>query len=112
MGGMGSDAAIEAADVVIMSDDPSKVPTAISLSKRVMRTAWTNVVAALVVKFGFAVLAMFGLVMMWAGVFADVGIMILCVLNSVRILGKGSMRSMLKAEMDDDCGCECCCDHC
>lgn len=112
MGGMGSDAAIEAADVVIMSDDPSKVPAAISLSKRVMRTAWTNVIAALAVKFGFAVLAMFGLVMMWAGVFADVGIMILCVLNSVRILGKGSMRSMLKAEMDDDCGCECCCDHC
>ncbi len=112
MGGMGSDAAIEAADVVIMSDDPSKVPTAIGLSKRVMRTAWTNVVAALVVKFGFAVLAMFGLVMMWAGVFADVGIMILCVLNSVRILGKGSFKGLLKAEADEECECGCCCDHC
>ncbi len=113
MGGMGSDAAIEAADVVIMSDDPSKIPSAISLSKRVMRTAWTNVVAALVVKFGFAVLAMFGLVMMWAGVFADVGIMILCVLNSVRILGKGSMKGLLKAEADEECECGCCCcDHC
>ncbi len=112
MGGMGSDAAIEAADVVIMSDDPSKVPTAIGLSKRVMRTAWTNVVAALVVKFGFAVLAMFGLVMMWAGVFADVGIMILCVLNSVRILGKGSFKGLLKAETDEECECGCCCDHC
>ncbi len=112
MGGIGSDAAIEAADVVIMSDEPSKIPFAINLSKRVMKTVWVNVIAALVVKFGFMILAMSGLIMMWAGVFADVGMMLILVLNSVRILGKGSFSNLLHAEVNEDecgCGCECCC---
>ncbi len=112
MGGIGSDAAIEAADVVIMSDEPFKIPFAINLSKRVMKTVWVNVIAALVVKFGFMILAMSGLIMMWAGVFADVGMMLILVLNSVRILGKGSFSNLLHAEVNEDecgCGCECCC---
>ena len=112
MGGIGSDAAIEAADVVIMSDEPSKIPFAIDLSKKVMRTVWVNVIAALAVKFGFMILAMSGLIMMWAGVFADVGMMLILVLNSVRILGKGSFSNLLHAEVNEDeceCGCKCCC---
>ena len=110
MGGIGSDAAIEAADVVIMSDDPSKIPYAINLSKKVMTTVWVNVIAALFVKFGFVFLAMSGLVTMWAGVFADVGIMILCVLNSIRILGRGALKNMIKADVEKEH--TCCCDHC
>ena len=110
MGGIGSDAAIEAADVVIMSDDPSKIPYAIDLSKKVMTTVWVNVIAALFVKFGFVFLAMSGLVTMWAGVFADVGIMILCVLNSIRILGRGALKNVIKADVEEEH--TCCCDHC
>lgn len=110
MGGIGSDAAIEAADVVIMSDDPSKIPYAIDLSKKVMTTVWVNVIAALFVKFGFVFLAMSGLVTMWAGVFADVGIMILCVLNSIRILGRGALKNVIKADVEKEHAC--CCDHC
>lgn len=110
MGGIGSDAAIEAADVVIMSDDPSKIPYAIDLSKKVMTTVWVNVIAALFVKFGFVFLAMSGLVTMWAGVFADVGIMILCVLNSIRILGRGALKNVIKADVEEEHAC--CCDHC
>ena len=110
MGGIGSDAAIEAADVVIMSDDPSKIPYAINLSKKVMTTVWVNVIAALFVKFGFVFLAMSGLVTMWAGVFADVGIMMLCVLNSIRILGRGALKNVIKADVEEEH--TCCCDHC
>ena len=110
MGGIGSDAAIEAADVVIMSDDPSKIPYAIDLSKKVMTTVRVNVIAALFVKFGFVFLAMSGLVTMWAGVFADVGIMILCVLNSIRILGRGALKNVIKADVEEEH--TCCCDHC
>ncbi len=114
MGGIGSDAAIEAADVVIMSDEPSKIPFAINLSKRVMKTVWVNVIAALAVKFSFMILAMSGLVMMWAGVFADVGMTVILVLNSVRILGKGAFSTLIHAETceeESECGCSCGCCH-
>ena len=86
MGALGSDAAIEAADVVIMDDDPAKLPLAIRLSRRCMRIVRSNIAFAIGVKFAFLVLGALGIVGMSLALFADVGVMVLAVLNSMRTL--------------------------
>jgi len=88
MGALGSDAAIEAADVIIMDDDVKKLSVLIKTAKKTHRVVTENVVFALVVKFAVLVLAAFGLTNMWIGVLADVGVAILCILNSMRMLIK------------------------
>ena len=84
MGGLGSDAAIEAADVVLMDDKPAKVATAIRIARRTLRIARQNVGFAIGVKVAVLVLAVFGLATMWMAVFADVGVTVLAVLNAMR----------------------------
>ncbi len=86
MGAMGSDAAIEAADVVLMDDAPSKLPEAIRIAKKTLRIVRQNIVFSLVVKGAVLILAAVGLANMWWAVFADVGVMILAVLNAGRML--------------------------
>ena len=86
MGGLGSDAAIEAADVVLMDDKPSKIATAISIARRTLSIARQNVVFAIGVKVAVLLLALFGLATMWMAVFADVGVTVLAVLNAMRAL--------------------------
>lgn len=86
MGAMGSDAAIEAADVVLMDDKPTKIATAIRIARRTIRIARQNIVFAIAVKVAILVLAVFGLAPMWLAVFGDVGVMVLCVLNATRTL--------------------------
>lgn len=86
MGGLGSDAAIEAADIVIMTDEPSKIATAISLAKRTRRIVWQNIIFALGVKAIFLLLGAFGIATMWEAVFSDVGVTLIAVLNAMRIL--------------------------
>lgn len=88
MGGIGSDAAIEAADVVLMDDDPKKIAKAIKVSRRCIRIVYENIVFALGVKFLCLVLSAMGLADMRAAIFADVGVMILAVLNAIRALKK------------------------
>lgn len=86
MGGLGSDAAIEAADIVIMTDEPSKIAEAINVSKRTMKIVKENIVFALTVKVLVLILASVGIATMWAAVFADVGVSVLAILNALRIL--------------------------
>ncbi len=86
MGGLGSDAAIEAADVVIMTDEPSKIANSVQISKKTMRIVRQNIVFAIAVKIGVLILSAFGFASMWAAVFADVGVSILAILNALRIL--------------------------
>lgn len=86
MGGIGSDAAIEAADVVLMRDDPSALIDAIKISKRTSKILWQNIIFSLVVKIGVLILSAVGIANMWCGVFADVGVTLLAVLNSMRAL--------------------------
>lgn len=86
MGGLGSDAAIEAADIVIMTDEPSKISTAIDISKKTLRIVKQNIVFALAIKIGVLGLAAIGLSSMWEAVFADVGVAVLAILNSMRCL--------------------------
>ncbi len=86
MGGMGSDAAIEAADVVLMDDKPSKVALAISIARRTINIARENVAFAIGVKIAVLILATFGIATMWMAVFADVGVTVLAVLNAMRSL--------------------------
>lgn len=86
MGGLGSDAAIEAADIVIMTDEPSKIAAAMKISQKTLRIAHQNIVFALSVKAVVLILGAFGLASMWAAVFADVGVTIIAVLNAFRAL--------------------------
>ena len=86
MGGLGSDAAIETADVVIMTDAPSKVAEAIHIAHRTLRIVWQNIVLALGIKAVFIALGAVGLASLWAAVFADVGVALLAILNASRIL--------------------------
>ena len=90
MGAMGSDAAIEAADIVLMDDQPSKIAQAIRIAKKTMRIVWQNIVFALGVKFIVLGLAAFGLANMWLAVFADVGVACLAILNAMRALRHNS----------------------
>ncbi|MBR1651808.1 MAG: cadmium-translocating P-type ATPase [Alloprevotella sp.] len=87
MGGLGSDAAIEAADVVLMDDNPMKLPAAVSISRRTLRIARQNIVLAIGVKLAVLLLAAFGVAAMWMAVFADVGVMLLCIINALRLQG-------------------------
>ena len=88
MGSLGSDAAIEAADVVIMDDDLSRIPAVMRIARRTMSISRTNIVFALLVKFACLVLGAAGIASMWVAVFADVGVAVICILNSMRMLVK------------------------
>ena len=86
MGALGSDAAIEAADVVLMDDDPMQIAKAIKISRKCIGIVKQNIVFSLIIKFGCLALTAFGLANMWAAIFADVGVMIIAVLNAIRAL--------------------------
>ena len=86
MGALGSDAAIEAADIVLMDDDPAKIALAMSIARRTLRIVYENIVFALAIKFACLVLGALGLASMWTAIFADVGVMVLAVLNATRAL--------------------------
>ena len=86
MGALGSDAAIEAADVVLMDDDPLKISKAVRIARKCMRIVKTNIWFAIGVKFACLILGALGIANMWIAIFADVGVMVLCVLNAIRCL--------------------------
>ena len=86
MGAMGSDAAIEAADVVLMDDDPMKIAKAIRISRKCIRIVYQNIAFALLVKFACMALGAVGIANMWLAIFADVGVMVLAILNAIRAL--------------------------
>lgn len=86
MGAMGSDAAIEAADVVLMDDDPLKISKAIKISRKCLGIVYQNIIFALVIKFGCLALGAVGIANMWFAIFADVGVMVLAILNAIRTL--------------------------
>lgn len=86
MGGLGSDSAIEAADIVIMTDEPSKINTAIKISKKTLRIAKENIYFAIIIKILVLLLSALGVATMWMAVFADVGVSIIAILNSMRVL--------------------------
>ena len=86
MGALGSDAAIEAADVVLMDDDPAKIALAMRIARRTLRIVYENIVFALAIKFACLVLGALGMASMWTAIFADVGVMVLAVLNATRAL--------------------------
>ena len=86
MGAMGSDAAVEAADIVIMDDDPVKIPLAMRISRKCLRIVYENIVFALAVKFVCLILGALGIANMWIAIFADVGVMVIAVLNAIRCL--------------------------
>ena len=86
MGAMGSDAAIEAADVVLMDDDPRKISKAIRISRKCLRIVYENITMALVIKFACLILGAVGIANMYLAIFADVGVMVIAVLNAVRCL--------------------------
>ena len=86
MGAMGSDAAIEAADVVLMDDDPLQIPKAVKISRKCLRIVYQNIVLSIVIKLACLILVAIGIANMWLAVFADVGVMVLAVLNAIRAL--------------------------
>jgi len=86
MGGLGSDAAIEAADVVLMDDDPLKISKAIRIARKCLRIVYTNIYFAIGVKVLCLILGAVGIANMWLAIFADVGVMVICVLNAIRAL--------------------------
>jgi Cd2+/Zn2+-exporting ATPase len=86
MGGVGADAAIEAADVVLMTDEPSKIVSAIRIAKYTRGIAWQNVIFALGVKAVILVLGAVGIATMWAAVFGDVGVAVIAILNAMRAM--------------------------
>ena len=86
MGALGSDAAIEAADIVLMDDDPAKIALAMRIARRTLRIVYQNIVFALAIKFACLVLGAVGMASMWTAIFADVGVMVLAVLNATRAL--------------------------
>ena len=91
MGALGSDAAIEAADIVLMDDDPAKIALAMRISAKTLRIVHQNIVFALAVKFACLLLGVVGVVGMWWAIFADVGVMVLAVLNATRALATNRM---------------------
>ena len=94
MGGLGSDAAIEAADVVIMTDEPSKLVDAIKISKKTMRIVKENIIFAIGIKIAVLILSAFGLSTMWEAVFADVGVSIIAIINALRALNTKKYRNI------------------
>ncbi|BAY30660.1 cadmium-translocating P-type ATPase [Nostoc carneum NIES-2107] len=89
MGGLGSDAAIETADIVIMTDSPAKVAEAIQISRKTRSIVWQNIIFALGIKSIFIGLGIFGIATMWEAVFADVGVALLAIFNATRVMGSG-----------------------
>ncbi|EKF03144.1 MULTISPECIES: heavy metal translocating P-type ATPase [unclassified Tolypothrix] len=89
MGGLGSDAAIETADIVIMTDSPAKVAEAIQISRKTRSIVWQNIIFALGIKSIFIGLGIFGIATMWEAVFADVGVALLAIFNATRVMGTG-----------------------
>ena len=89
MGGLGSDAAIEAADIVLMDDQPSKIAAAIGIARKTLRIVKQNIVFALAVKLLVLALGAMGMANMWEAVFADVGVSVLAILNATRALKAG-----------------------
>ena len=87
MGGVGSDAAIEASDMVLMTDELSSISEAIKIAKRTRRIVTQNIIFALGVKAIVIILGLFGIANMWIAIFADVGVSLLAVMNSIRVLG-------------------------
>ena len=103
MGALGSDAAVEAADVVIVDDKPSRVPQAIKISKRTQGIVVQNIVIALAIKFALMGATVLGFANMWLAIFGDVGVLVICILNSIRAIGTPAVdRDGKKTE----CGCE------
>ena len=88
MGAMGSDAAIESADVVLMDDKPSKIADAMKIARKTMRIVWENIIFALGVKAVILILGAFGIANMWIAVFGDVGVLIIAILNAMRCMKK------------------------
>ena len=86
MGALGSDAAIEAADVVLMDDDPQKIVTALNIARKCMSIVYQNITFSIGIKVGCMILGAIGITNMWAAIFADVGVMVLAVLNAIRVL--------------------------
>jgi Cd2+/Zn2+-exporting ATPase len=86
MGGLGSDAAIETADVVIMTDAPSKLAQAIEIGRKTRRIVWQNITMSLVIKVAFIMLGIVGIATLWGAVFADVGVALLAILNATRAI--------------------------
>ena len=86
MGGVGSEAAVEAADVVILNDDLEKLPSAVRIARKTVRIAWQNIGFALTVKLAVLLLATIGLASMWLAVFADVGVSVLAICNAMRTM--------------------------
>ena len=87
MGSLGSDAAIEAADIVLMDDDPLKIAKAIKIARKCMRIVYENIVFAIAVKIITLILSALGIAQMWLAIFADVGVMVIAVINAIRALG-------------------------
>ena len=92
MGALGTDAAIEAADIVIMDDKPSKIVLAVEIARKTMRIVKQNIIFAIGIKVLFLILGAIGLMTMWGAVFADVGVTLLAVLNSLRALQNRSIQ--------------------
>ncbi|HMB40557.1 MAG TPA: HAD-IC family P-type ATPase, partial [Balneolaceae bacterium] len=123
MGGIGSDAAIETADVVIQSDQPSKIPLAIRISKFTHRIVWQNIGFALGIKVLIMALATVGLANMWAAIFADVGVALIAIANAIRVqlrfssdknlsffsLFTNKRNSTETETVSPQCGCDSCC---
>ena len=93
MGALGSDAAIEAADIVLMDDKPSKIATAMRISRKTLRIVHQNIWFALGVKFAVLLLGAFGMATMWEAVFADVGVAFIAILNATRCLRVDEFRT-------------------
>ena len=86
MGLIGSDAAIEAADVVLMDDDVRKISKTVTIARKTMGIIHTNIVFAIAVKILILILSVFGIANMWMAIFGDVGVLVLCILNAMRLL--------------------------
>ena len=99
MGSLGSDAAIEAADVVIMDDNLNRIPLVIRIARRTVRIARQNIVFALAVKALILILGALGIAGMWAAVFADVGVAMICIINAMRLLNRKGFSSRGTAEV-------------
>ncbi|MDO4891103.1 MAG: heavy metal translocating P-type ATPase, partial [Coriobacteriaceae bacterium] len=89
MGAIGSDAAIEAADIVLMNDKPTDIAVAMRIARKTMRIVWQNIIFALGVKFAILGLAVAGIATMWLAVFGDVGVAVIAILNAMRALRAG-----------------------
>ena len=92
MGGLGADSAIEAADIVLMTDEPSKIVDTIKLSKRTMKIVKENIIFAISIKVLVLILSAIGISTMWEAVFADVGVSIIAILNALRVLNVKKMK--------------------